>query len=69
MNRIIRCCITRNPAYPALGAVNSSIMARRFHAGNYVLGLEEFLEVKTANDTSTNGRAWTPSDLRKKVSI
>lgn len=69
MNTIIRRCINQAPAFGAtnLWSTIVKIPSSSFHAGRYALGLEEFLEVRTANETSTNGRAWTPSDLRKKV--
>lgn len=42
---------------------------RHFHSTKISLGLEEFIEIKkSASDSVTNGRAWTPADLRKKVS-
>jgi len=65
MNSLFRLCVCKPVKLGAVKAVR--IPSSSFHAGRYALGLEEFLEVKTANDTSTNGRAWTPSDLRKKV--
>ena len=43
---------------------------RQYHATKISLGLEEFIEIKkSTNDNVTNGRAWTPADLRKKVSV
>ena len=46
---------------------NSYIQTCNFHQSKCLFGLEEFVEVKKANETNTNGRAWTPADLRKKV--
>jgi hypothetical protein len=64
MNTLVKLCLFKAPSF---GVAKTRIPSSSFHAGRYALGLEEFIEVRTANDTSTNGRAWTPADLRKKV--
>lgn len=45
---------------------SSATPTRLFHSCRPVLGLEEFIEIKKPNEQITNGRSWTPSDLRKK---
>ena len=60
------------PIRLVLGAINykspsTYVHSCHFHQSRFLLGLEEFIEVKKANETNTNGRAWTPADLRKKV--
>ena len=53
-----RLCLT----YP-----KNILVCNQFHSAKYVLGLEEFIEIKKANELQTHGRSWTPSDLRRKV--
>ena len=42
-------------------------IVRAFHVGRSVRGLDEFFDVKKPNETVTTGRAWTVSDVRRKV--
>lgn len=40
--------------------------ATQFHSGRVLLGFEEFIEPKKANETMSAGRSWTVPDLRRK---
>ena len=50
---------------PTTSVVNINVC--QFHNSKCVQGIEDFIEIKKANEAFTSGRAWTPSDLRKKV--
>lgn len=49
--------------------ITKNSINRLFHSNKILLGLEEFIEIKKANEVNVHGRSWTPVDLRKKVII
>lgn len=49
------------------GASTSMLIARGYRSTSVVRGMEEFLEKKKPNEFVATGRAWTASDLRRKV--